>query len=224
MDDDWSGRRMARQPRPGERVRWKNPAGVVLKTRLGEPEVNEVWLALASTEPTGAQAVVPSRPLHILLADDDRNTRLYLREVLTHLGHEVLVTTTGRELVEMCRAAEPDLVITDIRMPELDGIQAALEVNRDKPVPFILLSAYHDAETLSRAAAEAVMAYLIKPVEEADLAASIAVAMSRFQDQQTAKRQVVELQGTLEDRKLIKRGVPGGHRGRGGVRPARPDG
>jgi response regulator NasT len=128
-----------------------------------------------------------------------------LQEALTRLGHQVVATETGRQLVEICRASEPDLVVTAIRLPELDGIQAAAEVNRERAVPFILVSAYHDPQTVSRAAAEPVMAYLVKPVTEADLAAAIPVALSRFQDQQAAKTQLAHMQEDLEERKLIER-------------------
>src|SRR5438067_13522038 len=96
----------------------------------------------------------PTRSLRIVVADDERDTRQFFQELLAHLGHEVVaVAETGRELVEQCRAAHPDLVITDIKMPDMDGIQAAAEVNRDNPVPVILVTGYHEADLLMRAAA-----------------------------------------------------------------------
>ena len=72
--------------------------------------------------------------------------REYLRELLPRLGHEVMVAEGGRQLVELCRAFPPDLVITDIKMPDMDGIEAVEEVNREREVPVILVSAHHDAE------------------------------------------------------------------------------
>jgi len=72
----------------------------------------------------------PSRPLRIAVADDDRETRAYFQELLPRLGHQVVVAESGRQLVEQCRLLDPDLVITDIRMPDLDGITAAAEINR----------------------------------------------------------------------------------------------
>jgi response regulator NasT len=142
------------------------------------------------------------RPLRIVVAE----AKASLQEALARLGHQVVAAQTGCQLVEMCKAAVPDLVVSDVRLPELDGIDAALEVNGDKPVPFILVADCHDPEALSRAAAsEGVMAYLIKPVKEADLVAAILVAMSRSEQLQAARREVAELHGALEERKLMER-------------------
>ena len=92
------------------------------------------------------------RALRIAVADDEPDMRLFFRELLPHLGHEVVAeAATGRELVEGCRRAGPDLVITDVRMPDGDGIQAAAEVNRDGRVPVILVTAHHDADVLAGA-------------------------------------------------------------------------
>src|SRR5690349_6720199 len=108
----------------------------------------------------------PARSLRIAVADDERDMRQFFQELLPHLGHEVVaVAENGQELVQQCRATDPDLVIADIKMPDVDGIEAAAEVNRQKPVPVILVTAHHDAEVLAGAGVEAVMAYLVKPVK-----------------------------------------------------------
>ena len=76
-----------------------------------------------------------SRALRIAVADDEPDVRDYFRRILPRLGHQVVaVAQTGRELIEQCRAARPDLVITDIKMPDQDGIEAAVAIGRDKPV------------------------------------------------------------------------------------------
>ena len=93
-----------------------------------------------------------SRALRIAVADDEPDVRDYFRRILPRLGHQVVVAArTGRELVEQCRAARPDLVITDIKMPDLDGIEAAVALGRDEPVPVILVSAYHQPQLFERA-------------------------------------------------------------------------
>src|SRR4051812_25738511 len=100
--------------------------------------------------------------LRIAVADDERTMRDYLRELLPRLGHQVLVAEDGKQLVELCRAERPDLVITDVRMGEPDGLQAVEEINRAQPTPVILVTAHHDAELRSRASADHVLGYLVK--------------------------------------------------------------
>src|SRR5579871_3851129 len=109
--------------------------------------------------------------LHIAVADDEADTREYLQELLQRLGHQVVAVPDGRKLAEVCRSAPPDLIISDIKMPGPDGIEAAAEVNRAHPVPVILVSAYHDAGLFARARGPHVMAYLVKPIKQADLEA-----------------------------------------------------
>ena len=148
----------------------------------------------------------PIRPLRIAVADDERDMRQFLQELLPPLGHEVVaVAETGRQLAEQCRHLRPDLIITDIKMPDMDGIDAALEINRDRPVPVVLVSAHHDAELLVRAGADHIMAYLVKPVKPADLKTAIAMAMMRFEQFQRVRQEAADLRQALEDRKLIER-------------------
>ena len=93
--------------------------------------------------------------LRIAVADDEPDMRDYFKKSLSRLGHQVIaVAQNGRELVEQCRALRPDLVITDIKMPDMDGIDAAVQIYRDRPIPVILVSAYHDPGLIARAEAE----------------------------------------------------------------------
>jgi len=143
--------------------------------------------------------------LRIVVADDERDTREYLRDMLTRMGHTVVTADTGRHLLELAQAGEPDLILTDIRMPDMDGIEAAVQINQVRPVPVILLSGYHDAELLERAKAEHMMAYLIKPIKQADVEAAMSVALARFEEYRQARRQTDELTQALEERKLVER-------------------
>jgi response regulator NasT len=148
----------------------------------------------------------PQRRLRIAVADDEPDMLLFFRELLPHLGHEVVAeAATGRELVERCNQARPDLVITDVRMPDMDGLRAAAEVNRRERVPVILVTAHHDAEILGAGAGEYIMAYLAKPVKPVDLQAAVRLAILRFENLQTLARESADLRQTLEDRKLIER-------------------
>jgi two-component system, response regulator PdtaR len=142
----------------------------------------------------------PACPLRVAVAEDERDTLEFFRDLLTRLGHDVVVlASTGRELVRRCREAAPDLIITDVKMPDLDGIAAAEQVNAERPVPVVLVTAYTEAGLLARAVAAApVMAYLVKPVKACELAAAARLAVARFGERQQALR-------ALEERKLVER-------------------
>jgi response regulator NasT len=129
----------------------------------------------------------------------------YFRKVLPTLGHEVVgVAGTGRDLVRQCQELTPDLVITDVRMPDMDGIDAAGEIYRTAAIPVILISAYHDSELIERAEADHAMAYLVKPVKQAHLEPAIAIAMCRFSEFQTLRKDTENLRQALADRKVIE--------------------
>jgi two-component system, response regulator PdtaR len=147
-----------------------------------------------------------SRALRIAVADDEPDMQDYFRTILPLLGHEVVaVAGTGRELVESCRATPPDLVITDIKMPDMDGIEAACQIDRDGPIPVILVSAYHDAEFTHRAEADHVLAYLVKPIKQSDLVPAIAIAIRRFEQFQALSKEAADLKQALDDRKTIEK-------------------
>jgi response regulator NasT len=147
-----------------------------------------------------------SRVLRILVADDEPRMRDYFGRILPRLGHAVVAAAkTGTELVAQCRALNPDLVITDINMPDLDGIDAALEIYEEQPIPVILVSAYHDPELIQRAEADHILAYLVKPIKQADLETAIAIAMRRFEQFEALRQEASDLRQALEDRKVIER-------------------
>ncbi len=144
--------------------------------------------------------------LRIAIADDEARMRDYLWSSLERLGHRVVAAAkTGQELVAECREKHPQLVITDIKMPDLDGIEAAAEICQDEPVPVILVSAFHDADYIARASRNHILAYLIKPIKDTDLEPAIAVAMERFREFETLKREARDSKQALEDRKMIER-------------------
>ena len=147
-----------------------------------------------------------SRALKIAVADDERDMRDYFQQILPLLGHEVVaVAQTGRELVDLCAATRPDLVITDIKMPDMDGIDAAAQIYRNTAIPVILVSAYHDPEFVRRAEANHIMAYLVKPIKQDDLVPAIGIAMHRFEQFQALRKETSDLKQALEDRKVIER-------------------
>ena len=148
----------------------------------------------------------PERRLRIAVADDEPDMRDFLRKLLTHLGHEVVaVAEDGEDLVRQCRDARPNLIITDLAMPRLDGLSAVRQITKERPIPVIVVSAYHDDELIRRALQEQVLAYLVKPIKAVDLPPAIALAMQRFREFEALHRQADDLRQAIEDRKLIER-------------------
>ncbi len=143
--------------------------------------------------------------LKILVADDEAIIRLGLRTMLTELGHEVVLASNGREALEFVRTARPDLALLDIQMPLTDGLEAARVIGRKHPMPILILTAYSEQDLIERAAQLPIQGYLVKPVNERDLAAAIQVAVARFEDAQAQARENAELKESLEARKLVER-------------------
>jgi AmiR/NasT family two-component response regulator len=144
--------------------------------------------------------------LRILIADDESLRVMSLRGQLESLGHKVVAeASNGAEAVRLADELRPDLAILDIKMPEMDGIEAAQKITAARPIPIILLTAYSERELAERAASANVSAYLMKPVSEQDLLPAIALAVSRFKEFQALHQEVDDLRDALETRKLIER-------------------
>jgi AmiR/NasT family two-component response regulator len=144
--------------------------------------------------------------LRIAVADDEADMREYFQEVLPRLGHSVVgVAKTGRELVDLCKSTKPDLVITDIKMPDLDGIDAADLIYNDHHVPVILVSAFSDPALIERAEMDHIMGYLVKPIKHTDLAPTIAIAVHRFEQFEALRKEANDFKQALADRKVIER-------------------
>ncbi len=145
------------------------------------------------------------KKLRILVADDEALIRLGLKTMLAALGHDALLAANGREALDLVRTARPDLALLDIRMPLTDGLEVARVIARKQPMPILLLTAYTDQDLIRKAAELPIQSYLIKPVDERDLSAAIQLAVARFNDAQLAAQRIVELEETLETRKLIEK-------------------
>ena len=149
---------------------------------------------------------MPSRALRILVAEDESVTALGLEQDLRSLGHSVIgIAGDGVTAVSMARTLSPDLVLMDVRMPHLSGLEAAEQIHRERPVPIIIVTAYSDAETLDRAVSAPVFHYLVKPVTAAQLSAAIAIAEARHQEWLRERQESEDLRKRLDDRKVIER-------------------
>lgn len=152
-----------------------------------------------------------SASLRIVVADDEPDIQKYFNVSLRRLGHDVVgVAQNGRDLVEQCRALQPDLVVSDIKMPEMDGVEAAMQIYRERPIPFVLVSAYHNPDLLRVAAADRFLGYLVKPIKFTDLGPAIAHAIERFErfkEMQTSAdgaRETMQWLEALEDFDLVE--------------------
>jgi len=144
--------------------------------------------------------------IRILMAEDNDLVALTLEEQLKGLGYDVIgVARTGAEAIDLASRLSPDLIIMDIRMPEVEGTEAAARINQQRPVPILMLTAYTDRDTIRKAEAAGALGYLVKPVNEAELPPAINIALARFKDLQSLRSQVVELEDSLEARKLVER-------------------
>lgn len=148
----------------------------------------------------------PTAKWRIIVADDESLIRLDLREMLTHLGYDVIAEASdGRMAMELARKLRPDLMIMDIKMPEVDGIAAAEELTRERIAPVVLLTAYSDQGLVERARDAGVVGYVVKPFREAELMPVIELSRARFDEFRTMEREVGTLKDALETRKVIER-------------------
>ena len=146
------------------------------------------------------------KPLKIVIADDEAVIRMDLKEILREAGHEVVgETANGRRAVAIVREMHPDLVIMDIKMPDMDGVEAARLIAADHLAPVLLLTAFDDAELIERAKDAGVLAYLVKPVEEKNLFPAMEIALSRWQEMQALEEELFAMRDSLDTRKLLDR-------------------
>lgn len=133
--------------------------------------------------------------IRILIAEDNDLVSMTLEDQLKGLGYDVIgIARSGAEAVNLASRLRPDLIIMDIRMPEMDGTEAASRIREIYPVPIIMLTAYADKETVKKAETAGAIAYLVKPVNENELPPTINIAMARFREIQALRQQVTELE------------------------------
>ena len=146
------------------------------------------------------------KPLKIVIADNESIIRMDLKELLEEAGHEVVgEAIDGYHAVELTRKYQPDLVIMDIKMPEMDGITAAKIIADEKIAPVLLLTAFSQPEIVERAKKSGVLAYLVKPVRESNLFPAMEIALSRFEEMHELEEELDKVKDSLEMRKTLDR-------------------
>ena len=142
----------------------------------------------------------------VLVAEDETLIRLDLKGLLEAAGYEVCAEARdGEEAVELARETEPDVALLDVKMPRLDGIEAARRILDERPIPIVMVTAYGERELVSRAVEAGVFGYLVKPFREQDLVPAIATARARHEELSAVREEAESLADALAARKAIER-------------------
>lgn len=142
----------------------------------------------------------------VLIAEDEYLNLMGLKSSVENLGHKVIgEASDGKEAIKLALELKPDLILMDINMPIIDGIEAIKEINKEIVLPVIIISGYHDRELISKAREAGVFAYLIKPVREKDLQAAIEICLARFNQYKDLEKEYNSIKERLEARKYIER-------------------
>jgi response regulator NasT len=145
------------------------------------------------------------KQLTILVADDESIIRIGLKQILEEAGHTVYTAENGIQAIKQVDNRQPDLAILDIKMPEMDGLEAARMLLEKNNIPVIFLTAYGEQDLIERAARLPIMGYLVKPIKEAELLAMIEVAATRHDEYSRTAQTAAELESELTSRRTIDR-------------------
>ena len=144
--------------------------------------------------------------IRVVIAEDEAIIRMDLRETLEEEGYEVVAETgRGDEVVDLVRDLAPDLAILDVKMPGMDGLQAAGVITSEKLCAVLMLTAFSQREVIEQARDAGALAFLVKPFQRSDLVPAIEVAIGRFRELRDLTGEIDALGEQLEARKLVDR-------------------
>lgn len=153
-----------------------------------------------STSDSGAEAEHP----RVVVAEDEALIRLDLVELLEEHGYEIVgQASDGEEAVRLANELEPDLIVMDVKMPEMDGITAADKIAEDRICAVVMLTAFSQRDLIKRAKEAGAMAYVVKPFDASDVIPAIEIAMARFAEIRGVEDEVMDLEERLESRKIV---------------------
>ena len=144
--------------------------------------------------------------MKVVLVDDESLIRMDLRDILESGGCEIIGEgANGVEAIRLAKQLQPDVILMDVKMPELDGIEAARQIGYNHYAPVVLLTAFSQDDLVKKAKDSGVFGYLIKPVREEQLIPTLQMAIGRFKEDEQMRADMASLEQSLEDRKLISR-------------------
>jgi response regulator NasT len=144
--------------------------------------------------------------VRVVIAEDEAIIRLDLKETLEEEGYEVVGETgRGDEAVQLVREHKPDIAILDIKMPGIDGLQAAREITTERGAAVLILTAFSQRDLIEQARDAGALAYLVKPFQRSELIPAVEVALGRFQEMRALEDEVKGLEDQLETRRLVDR-------------------
>jgi response regulator NasT len=145
-------------------------------------------------------------PIRVVIAEDEAIIRLDLKETLEEEGYEVVGQTgRGDEAVELVKELAPDLAILDVKMPGMDGLEAAALISAEKQAAVLILTAFSQRDLIEKARDAGALAYQVKPFQKSELIPAVEVALGRFQEMKALQDQNLSLAEQLETRKLVDR-------------------
>jgi len=144
--------------------------------------------------------------IRVVIAEDEAIIRLDLKETLEEEGYEVVGETgRGDEAVDLVKQHQPDLAILDVKMPGMDGLEAASAITADKGAAVLILTAFSQRDLIEKARDAGALAYLVKPFQKSELIPAVEVALGRFQEMKALAEENLSLADQLETRKLVDR-------------------
>lgn len=146
------------------------------------------------------------KSLEVLIAHSDSETLSTIEQGVRELGHQIVsIVYTGEGIIDACQKHQPDIVISGVRMPDMDGIRALTLIGKDNPVPGIIVTPKTDLELVETAALDHIMAWLVEPIRMIDLGPTILLVHRRAAEFAELRKENRDLRAALTDRKIIER-------------------
>ncbi len=149
------------------------------------------------------------KSIRVLVAEDDFMVSKAITQILNDIGYEQIgLASNGKEAVEMTRSLQPDVVLMDIKMPKLDGLQAARQIQENSPTPIVILTAYDSRKLVKEASKSGAGAFLIKPPEAFEIEKAVTIAIARHNDLMELRDLNKDLKKALAEIKTLRGIIP----------------